>query len=226
MVARSPDRWFLAPQGDRGAFSPTVALSVAFAAIFLFFVGLVVAGIMRADEVASTSTSVETTTSTTAIATTSIEPAEPVGPRRLQPSRVSASSQLSDDHGPENLVDGDVETAWRDAALHGDDAVLTFEFDSPVEVYAVVVSGIADDRDFHRSFRIRGFRLHFGEAAAPVEGELPDSPEPHRIDLGGIETEVMTMEVLSTYPGETQDEEPATEELAVSEIEFLGRPPR
>ncbi len=90
----------------------------------------------------------------------------------------------------------------------------------------MVISGLADDRQFHRSFRIRGFRLDFDGAAAPVEGELPDSPEPYRIDLGGIETSVLTLEVLSTYPGETQDGQPPTEELAVSEVEILGRQSR
>lgn len=213
-------------RGDRGAINPVAALSVIFAVAMLLFAGLLVAAVWWGEEVSPTSTVNEPTTSTTAAATSGIEPAEPVGPRPLQPVRVSASSQLSDDHSPESLVDGDVETAWRDAALHGDDAVLTFKFDGPVEVYAVVISGVGDDREFHRSFRIRDFRLRFGEGAPPVEGELPDSPEPYRIDLGGIETELLILEVLSTYPGEAQDGEPATEELAVGEVEILGRPSR
>ena len=209
-------------------FSPTVALTVALAVGVLFFIGLIVVGIMRSGEMASTatSTSVETTTSTVATGAVRPEPAEPVGPRRLQPTSVIVSSQLSDEHGPDNLFDGDPDTAWRDAGLHGEGAVLAFRFDTPVEVGAVVISGIGDDEEFHRSFRIRDLRLGFGEAGEPREAELPDSPEPYRIDLGGVATDVITLEVLTTYPAEGRGDEPPAEELAVSEVEILGRPGR
>lgn len=145
-----------------------------------------------------------TTVSPTVPATTSnSEPAapfsgDPVGSRSLTPNGVVASSELSTEFAATNLVDGDTDTVWRDASLHGDGALLTFRFDQSVTVDAVVIIGIPDDEAFHRSFRIRGFRLDPGGGAPTVEDQVPDSPDPYRIDLGGIETTGIVLEVLST----------------------------
>jgi hypothetical protein len=57
-----------------------------------------------------------------------------------------------------------------------------------------------------------------------AEGEAPDSSGPYRIDLGGAERSTLVLEVVSTYPAEPHDHEPAAAEPAVAEIEILGGP--
>ena len=100
---------------------------------------------------------------------------------------------------------------------------MTFTFDTPVRVDAVVISGIADDAVFHKSDRIRTFRLDPGGGGELVEGEIPDEPDPHRVDLGGVVTSLIVLEVVSTYRGEEHDGDPPTEQLAVAEVEILGQ---
>lgn len=51
---------------------------------------------------------------------------------------------------------------------------------------------------------------------------MSDTPEAFRVDLGGVTAEVVMIEVISTYAAEPDEVGPATEELAVAEIEILG----
>lgn len=210
--------------GRRPTYSGGV-LTVGFGLGLVFMVVLVAIAIGRDESLPSETTvpRVPATSTSSSIPPTQALSSDPVGPRPLQPSGVVASSELSDEYGAENLVDGAVETVWRDASMHGDEAVMTFSFEGAVRVNAIVLHGIPDDEAFHRSYRIRGFRLDPGGGGALVEGEAPDSTEPYRIDLGGVETSVVALEVVSTYPGEPHGDQSATEELAVAEIEILGQ---
>lgn len=193
--------------------------------LVLFFAVLVVLGVMR-EEAPSTSTTIVTTTTTLPAdrPTTSITFGEPVGLVALEPSEIVVSSELSADHTAQRLIDGDASTAWRDDSMHGDEATIELMFEQPVTVFAVVIQGLADDEEFHRSHRMRRFRLSLGSDTGYQEVEMPDTREPFRVDLGGVATSVVTIEVLSTYPSESTGGEPALEELAVAEVVILGKP--
>lgn len=143
-------------------------------------------------------------------------------PQAIEPATVTASSELSSEFTAQNLVDGNTQTPWRDDGLHGDGAVISLSFPEPVRVDAVVITGLPDDEAFHQSYRIRAYRLDVGDGTAIIEGEIPDSPEPFRIEVGGAITPTVTLEVLSTYPGEPHGGQPAAEELAVAELEVIG----
>lgn len=97
-------------------------------ALLVFFAVLVVLGI-RTDQARPSTTTAQGTTLTTMSFTrpTPSITSNPVGPVRLQPAEVVVSSELSEDYGAERLFDGDASTAWRDAFLHGDGAVITIE---------------------------------------------------------------------------------------------------
>ena len=193
------------------------------AALLVFFAVLVVLGI-RTDQARPSTTSMHGTTLTTSSFTrpTPSIASSPVGSMSLQPAEVVVSSELSEDYGAERLFDGDASTPWRDASLHGDGAVITIEFERPETIFAVVIRGLEDDSEFHRSFRMRRFHLDPGKDGLPQEVEMPDTPEAFRVDLGGVTAEVVTIEVISTYAAGPDEVGPATEELAVAEIEILG----
>lgn len=187
----------------------------------MLMVALVVLSLGRTEEAAPT-TLVLTTTVITAPSTSTFV-GDPVGPRRFEPTRVSASSELSPEFGVANLTDGDPTTVWRDASRRGEGATVTLSFAEPIAVLAVVVAGIPDDIAFHTSYRIHGVRLVMGNGEV-IEGEIPDSPEPFRIQVGGEVTEKVTLEVSSTYPGEPHGGDAGREELAIGEIEILASP--
>lgn len=209
---------------NRHPTSMGIPLALIFALLFGFFAFLIVIGI-RTDGARPSSPTTGELTPTTSGPTrpTQISPSKPVGPVRLEPSQVVVSSELSPDHRGDNLIDGDVGTAWRDASLHGDGAVITFTFPKAETVSAVILQGLTVDTEFHRSYRIRQFRLTPGNDSDMLEAEMPDTPEPFRVDLGGVVTSSIRLEVLSTYPAEAGAGEAATEELALAEIEILGR---
>lgn len=192
-----------------------------FVAVLALMVVLVVVSLGRTEEPAPTTVAPPTTVTTASSASTFV--GDPVGPRPLQPAQVSASSELSPEFGVANLTDGDPATVWRDAARRGEGASVTFSFADPVSVLAVVVAGIPDDVAFHTSYRIHAVKLVLGSGEV-FEGEVPDSPEPFRIQVGGEETDQVTLEVITTYPSEPHSEEAGREELAIGEIEILGSP--
>lgn len=200
-------------------------ISILFGLAAVLFVVLLVVALGRGDPVPSSTTITATSTVPSVDATTPIEtsPRESAAPTVLTPDAVVASSELTEEFQASNLADGDPETVWRDASRRGDGAALTFRFDAPITVTAVVVWGVPNDEAFHQSYRIRRFRLDLGGGAPVVEGEIPDSPEPFRLDLGGVETSAVTLEVVSVYPGEPHDGEAAADELAVAEVELWGR---
>jgi hypothetical protein len=197
------------------------------AALLVFFAVLVILGIRTEQARPSITTTIHGTVLTTTSVTrpTPSITSNPVGPVSLQPATVVVSSELSAEYGAERLFDGDASTAWRDASLHGDGTVITLNFERPVTIFAVVIRGLEDDSEFHRSFRIRRFHLDPGKDGLPQEVEMPDAPEAFRVDLGGVAAEVVTIEVISTYTAEPDEVGPATDELAVAEIEILGEAP-
>lgn len=197
------------------------AITAGFVAVLVLMVALVVLSVGRTDEAAPTTLVSPTTVAPVSSASTFV--GDPVGPRPLEGADVSASSELPPEFGAGNLTDGDPATVWRDASRRGEGAAVTFSFPEPVTVVAVVVAGDPDDDAFHTSYRVHGVRVVLGGGEV-VEGEIPDSPEPFRIQVGGRETDEVTVEVTSAYPSEPHGGEPGSEELAIGEIEILGSP--
>lgn len=215
----APDR----PRRRRGGVPPTGAgvITAGFVAVLVLMAALVVLSVGRTDEAVSTTLVSPTTIAFVSSASPFV--GDPVGPRPVEGAHVSASSELSPEFGAGNLIDGDTATVWRDASRRGEGATVTFSFAEPVTVDAVVVAGNPDDDEFHTGYRVHGVRVVLGDGEV-VEGEIPDSPEPFRIQIGGRETDEVTVEVTSTYPSEPHGGEPGSEELAIGEIEILGSP--
>jgi len=147
------------------------------------------------------------------------EPA-PLGSGTVTPSRVAASSSISDAFGPENLIDGDPSTYWNDTSLQGVGAELVFEFGEPVLIEEIFIEGASDLSAFRRNYRIRGYEIVVEGGTDPVVGELLDTPDVQTISLPAIATSRVTIRVTSTYAGEAIDGRPGFDELAVAEVSF------
>lgn len=193
----------------------------------IFLGGLVIYSLPSADPSQPASIVREEVTETTSSAANRNQvapPGEPAGPRRLVPSRIVVTSALGPDFGGENLIDGSLSTVWRDADLHGDGAAITLTFDQAIVATGLIITPLTDDTAYHVSYRLRHLRIDTGGTQPFLEVEVPDVAAPYRVDLGGLETRQIVLEVVDTYAAVAHGDVPAAEQLAIAEIEILGRP--
>lgn len=123
-----------------------------------------------------------------------------------------------------NLTDGSTATAWNDASLKGEGAVLTFEFARPVYLDSIVISNHGDGRTLLRNFRIKDFEIEYQTVDGPefLMSTASGTAEPLTIDIETVHQGPLVIRVLSVWPAESDDGLPAFLELAVGEIEFYG----
>ena len=178
---------------------------VLIAAVIAFIMNI------RGDESATPTTTAPSTTSTTAV------PFE-----ELQPTSVSASSELNDSYSAQNLLDNDTNTEWQDSSQRGDGAQITFTFAQPVRIASIEIVNVPDEARFKRNYRIKGWVIEVDDINFDYSGELTDSNEPQRIQLGTVGTTTLTLDVRTTYPAETIDGQVPFSELAISDVRFFG----
>lgn len=141
----------------------------------------------------------------------------------LTPATISASTELSDEFGVDNLTDGDLSSAWNDASLHGDGATLTFDFGREVILDEIVITNLADEARFQRNFRVREYSIEIDGLAETIAGELGDVSGRQAIDIGGRNATKVTMRIVSTYAASELEGSPPFDELAIAEVSFTGR---
>lgn len=162
-------------------------------------------------EVAGPDTSSSSTTTT-----------QPVIVSEIIPTSVTASSQLSDAFGPENLIDGDPETRWNDASARGVDAWLEFTFATPVQITEMEFQNVTDDTKFQQNYKIQGYTITVNDLNVPISGRLVNSNEPQRVRIASLETFTLRVEVSTTYPAEPVGDAPPFDELALEDVRFFG----
>ena len=168
---------------------------------------------LRGDEPPTSDTSSSTST-------TSVTPPEIT---LLKPTSVDASSSFSTAFGPENLIDGDIDTYWNDAGLGGENAILTFRFAQPVQIFDVEVQNLVDEVKFKRNYRIKGYVITIDDLpAVERSGTLDDTNTQQTIAIGSVATRELVLVVTSIYPAEAVGDDPAFEELALHSVRFFG----
>lgn len=165
----------------------------------------------------STTTPPATTTSEPVTATTFAEPTE------IPPTAVEVSAHIAS-FGGDNLIDGDLSTAWQ--ATYDDNLIITFRWDHPVQIDHIEIYNITDEVRFLRNYRIKGYKISVDDLPGVV---LRDTLEdkiggPQRIDAGSIGTTEFTLEITSTYQSSPVEEAPPYLEVAVAEFAFFGHP--
>jgi len=153
---------------------------------------------------------------------TSSTSTQPVIVAELVPTSVTASSQLSDAFGPENLIDGDPETRWNDKSLRGVDAWLEFTFPQPVQITEMEFQNVTDDTKFQQNYKIQGYTIKVNDLNVPISGRLVNSNEPQRVRIASLDTFTLRIDVSTTYPAEPVGDAPPFDELALEGVRFFG----
>lgn len=142
--------------------------------------------------------------------------------------RVEASSFLEPVDGitydPDNVIDGDPETAWNSASAADDGRgqTLTFRFTEPVDLRALrFVNGYAKNPDIYdANHRIRDILITTDGTTQKVS--LLDTTERQEIAFDFGFTSKVELEVLDVYVGSGFNDPALTADLAVTEISFLA----
>jgi ribosomal protein L40E len=189
------------------------ALGVLAAVVLVVILVALMVNIFRSGDadVAGPETS-ETTTSTTL----------PVIVAEIVPTSVKASSELSEQFGPENLIDGDPETRWNDKSARGVGAWLEFTFATPVQITEMEFQNVEDDEKFRQNYKIQGYTVTVNDLNVPISGRLVNSNVPQRVRIASLETFTLRVDVSTTYPAEPVGDNPPFDELALQDVRFFG----
>jgi hypothetical protein len=135
--------------------------------------------------------------------------------------RVSASSTLAPEsaYNPANLFDSRKEFVWVEGvASSGEEEVLTFEFDQPVEITAIQVRNgyQRSEEHFSANARVRDFQFQ-EKSSQPRTYSLGDTKQGQKISLAQPEKgSVFELRIKSVYPGKKY------KDLAISDIVFYN----
>ncbi len=163
------------------------------------------------DEPSAQETSTTTTTSGAA------------APEQFIPISVTCSSELNENFGCSNLIDG-TERYWNDQSAQGRDAQIEFTFAEPIAIEQIVFKNVGDDASFNRNFRVKGFEIITDDLPdRSIIEQLDDSNRSQLIEVASLRTRQLTFRVTSTYAAEAVAGETPFNELAIDEIEFYGR---
>lgn len=138
----------------------------------------------------------------------------------LIPNGVTASSECCDKPAT-NLIDTNHSTYWNDASVCGVGATLTFTFPAPVTVQSVTFVNVAEPSAFARNCKIQDFQISTQDLPGTVQ-TLQETASPQTFMIASASTTTLTITVTSAYPGQPYQEQPAFNELALAEVEFLG----
>ena len=138
------------------------------------------------------------------------------------PFSCSASSSLGDGWSCEKIYD-DEPSSWQDNALECADATLEFTFSKDIYFQFLTYENIEDSKSFKRNFKPRDILITSEEEGFSIEYELENQNTSSQwIDLN-TSSSVITIQILSAYPGEEVNGAEPFAECAIQEITFYGR---
>ncbi len=129
-------------------------------------------------------------------------------------------------------LDGDVTTAWR-CPGDGRDQRISLEFERPYRITAItIIPGYAktdaqDGTDRYRQNRRLSevfYALDGQSGFAHRPDPSPDVRSPQVLDTGGVVSSSLTVNLLSSVPGEPTNGQPSSDHVAISELVVLGAP--
>lgn len=188
------------------------ALSVLAAAVLIVALVALLVNVFRGgDDVASTTTVPDATTSTIPDIA------------QITPTSVEATSQIAAAFSDANVIDGNLLTEWQ-AGHDIEPLTLEFRFAQPVQIQYIELYNIEDQDRFLSNYRIKGYRVTVDDLpGVEIRKTFEDlASGPHKVDIASIETELLTLEILSTYPSQAVNNGQAFDEIAVAEVKFWG----
>tara|TARA_B100000902_G_scaffold289311_1_gene275583 strand:+ start:849 stop:1664 length:816 start_codon:yes stop_codon:yes gene_type:complete len=138
------------------------------------------------------------------------------------PFSCSASSSFGSGWSCEKIYDGEP-SSWQDKSLECADATLEFTFSKDIYFQFLTYENLEDSRAFKRNFKPRDILITSEEEGFSIEYELENQNTSSQwIDLN-TSSSVITIQILSAYPGEEVSGFEAFRECAIQEITFYGR---
>ena len=119
-----------------------------------------------------------------------------------------------------------------------DNVGFSFYFSEPVKIKFFVLQNLLDDKEFLKNSKVREIKYHNSdpEHHSPLEYsenyepyyytfELENNNQVQWIEMEDVVTDVITIYVLSVYPGEiSSDGDPVVSGCGIQKIEFFGHP--
>jgi len=209
----SQDPMPIAPAPAARASAGGRALGVLAAVVLVVALFALMMNIFRSGEPDITGPDMTSSSTTTTVLAQTVE---------LFAASATASSQVADSFGPENLIDGDPETRWNDDSQRGVDAWIEFTFATPVQIRQIEMVNVTDDVAFKRNFKIQGYTITVNDLNVPISGRLANSNEPQTVQIASLDTIKLTINVTTTHPAESVGDLPPFQELALEAVKFFG----
>ena len=138
------------------------------------------------------------------------------------PFSCSSSSSLGEGWSCEKIYD-DEPSSWQDNGLECADATLEFTFSKDIYFQFLTYENIEDSKSFKRNFKPRDILITSEEEGFSIEYELENQNTSSQwIDLN-TSSSVITIQILSAYPGEEVNGAEPFLECSIQEITFYGR---
>lgn len=189
------------------------ALGVLAAVVLLVALVALTMNIFRGGEAEQAGPDTSSSSTTTTVLVPTVE---------LFAASASASSQVAESFGPDNLIDGNPETRWNDDSQRGVGAWLEFTFATPVQIREIVLQNVTDNEKFKQNYKIQGYTITVNDLNVPISGRLANSNEPQTVKIASLETFTLRIEVTTTHPAEPVDDKPPFDELALEAVQFFG----
>ncbi|MGH8912449.1 MAG: zinc-ribbon domain-containing protein [Acidimicrobiia bacterium] len=153
--------------------------------------------------------------------------ASPVEVDRLEPLDVECSVEGLGSFICENLISGTdalYQINWPEHEATGNILTITIRFRTAVAVSRIDWHNISNDETrFLRNFRARALTISADDSFSDIQSDLQNLPGVQEIDFSSLNTQQVTITVNSVWNAEIVDENVFTE-LAIDEIEVIGRP--
>lgn len=148
-------------------------------------------------------------------------------PERLEPLDVQCSVEGVGSFVCPNVISGPdslYQVNWVNLEEAGETLTITIRFRTAVTISRIDWTNISSDETrFRRNYRARALSISADDALVDVQRDLQNIPGTQIIPFSSLETFQVTITVQSVWDAELVEEQVFTE-LAIDEIEVIGRP--
>lgn len=146
---------------------------------------------------------------------------------RLEPLDVECSVEGLGSFICENLISGTdalYQINWPDHEATGNILTITIRFRTAVAISRIDWHNISNDETrFLRNFRARALTISADDSFSDIQNDLQNLPGVQEMKFSSLNTQQVTITVNSVWNAEIVDEN-VFPELAIDEIEVIGRP--
>ena len=111
--------------------------------------------------------------------------------------------------------------SWEDTAEDG--VLITLSFLEPMAITEIRWTNIEDPTRFQQNYRAQSLTIQAQDSLTPVPVSLQDQPGTQQVRYSALRTATLEIRVVDVYQAQLVDDN-IFDELAIDEIEIIGRP--